>query len=65
MTTATRYDAIIVRNRHHRTRDVGFGCALVALIALALGAIGSADHAQAATRDAGAARACLVTDAAC
>ncbi|MBK9036271.1 MAG: hypothetical protein IPL61_34340 [Myxococcales bacterium] len=42
MTTASRFDEMIARNRSQRVRDLGFGLLLAFVVAFALGSIRSA-----------------------
>lgn len=47
MSTATRYDELVTRNRFRRTRDLIGAAILAALVTLAAGALGTAEPAQA------------------
>lgn len=65
MTTASRYDEIIVRNRSHRVRDVAFALLLVTITALAAVSIGTAGGPDAAHAAPTSAKACTVTVVTC
>ena len=65
MTTTSRYDEIIVRNRSNRVRDLAFGLVLAVITAFAVASIGTASGPASAHADATSAKACTVTVVTC